>query len=60
MATQTPKRVVYLLDLSGNMIFDGKIDIAKSAIITLLDSMIPEDYVVSGVTTTYYKCECPY
>ena len=56
MATQAPKRVVYLLDLSGNMIFDGKIDIAKSTIITLLDSMIPEDYVVSGVTTTYYKC----
>ena len=45
MATQTPKRVIFLLDLSGNMLFDGKIEIAKTTIITLLNSLIPEDYV---------------
>ena len=34
--------------------------LGASLSLPLLDSMIPEDYVVSGVTTTYYKCECPY
>ena len=45
VATQTPKRVVFLLDLSGNMLFEGKIEIAKMTIVTLLDSLIEEDYV---------------
>jgi len=45
MATQPAKRVIYLLDLSGNMYFEGKIEIAKTTILALLDSMIGEDYV---------------
>ena len=45
MATQTPKRMIFLLDLSGNMLFEGKIEIAKITIVTLLDSLIEEDYV---------------
>lgn len=45
MATQPPKRVIFLLDLSGSMLFEGKIEIAKTAIITLLNTLIVEDYV---------------
>jgi hypothetical protein len=45
MATQTAKRIIFMLDLSGSMLFDDRIDIARTTIVTLLTSLIPEDYV---------------
>ena len=45
MATQTAKRIIFMLDLSGSMLLDDKMSIARTTIVTLLTSLIPEDYV---------------
>lgn len=59
MASQSPKRVIFLLDLSTNMNQNNKIAMAQAIVSTLLDTLIPEDLVnviFIDDDTSVYKC----
>lgn len=59
MASQSPKRVTFLLDLSTNMGQSDKLPMAQAIVSTLLDTLIPEDLVnviFIDDETSVYRC----
>lgn len=59
MASQSPKRVTFLLDLSTNMGQGDKLPMAQAIVSTLLDTLIPEDLVnviFIDDSTSVYRC----